>query len=67
MVQTFSWLFGSHRVVVNGIKSDWSTVASGVTQGTVLGPLLFSLHINDVTSDIESGIRLLADDCVCYR
>ena len=34
---------------------------------TVLGPLLFSLHINDIMSDIESEIRLFADDCVCYR
>ena len=40
---------------------------SGVPQGTVLGPLLFSLYINDISSDIESEIRLLADDCVCYR
>ena len=32
-----------------------------------LGPLLFSLHINDIMSDIESEIRLFADDCVCYR
>ena len=36
-------------------------------QGTVLGPLLFSLHINDITADTESEIRLFADDCVCYR
>ena len=35
-------------------------------EGTVLGPLLFSLHINDIMSDIESEIRLFADDCVCY-
>ena len=40
---------------------------SGVLQGTVLGPLLFSLHINDIMSDIESEIRLFADDCVYYR
>ena len=40
---------------------------SGVPQCTVLGPLLFSLYINDITSDIESEIRLFADDCVCYR
>ena len=40
---------------------------SGVPQGTVLGPLLFSIHINDITADIESEIRLFADDCVCYR
>ena len=29
--------------------------------------MLFSLHINDITADIESEIRLFADDCVCYR
>ena len=55
------------RVVVNGYKSDWSPVVSGVPKGIVLGPLLFSLHINDFTSDIESKIRLFTDDCVCYR
>ena len=55
------------RVVVNGVKSDWAPVVSGVPQGTVLGPLLFSLHINDITADIESEIRLFADDCVYYR
>ena len=55
------------RVVVNGIKSDWAPVVSGVPQGTVLGPLLFSLHINDITADTESKIRPFADDCVCYR
>ena len=36
-------------------------------QGTVLGPLLFSLYINDIMVGIESEIRLFADDCVCYR
>ena len=55
------------RVVVNGVKLDWAPVVSGVPQGTVLGPLLFSLLINDITADIESKIRLFADDCVCYR
>ena len=55
------------RVMVNGVKSDWAPVLSGVPQGTVLGPLLFSLYINDITEDIESELRLFADDCVCYR
>ena len=36
-------------------------------QGTAHGPLLFSPHINDIMSDIESEIRLFANDCVCYR
>ena len=40
---------------------------SGVPQGTVLGPLLFSLYVNDISTDIDSEIRLFADDCVCYR
>ena len=39
---------------------------SGVPQGTVLDPL-FSLYINDISTDIDSEIRLFADDCVCYR
>ena len=59
--------FRKQRVVVNGVNSDWAPVLSGVPQGTVLGPLLFSLYINDISSDTESEIRLFADDCVCYR
>ena len=55
------------RVMVNGVKSDWAPVLTGVPQGTVLGPLLFSLYINDITEDIDSELRLFADDCVCYR
>ena len=50
--------------MVNGVKSDWTPVLSGVPQGTVLRPLLFSLYINDITEDIDSELRLFADDCV---
>ena len=52
--------------VVNEVKSDCAPVLSGVPQGTVLCPLLFSLFINNISSDIEFEIRLFADDCVCY-
>ena len=63
----FFSLLRQRRVVVNGVKSDWAPVLSAVPQGTVHGPLLFSLYINDISSDIESEIRLFADDCVFYR
>ena len=59
--------FRQQRVVVNDVKSDWAPVVSGVSQGIVLGPLLFSLYINDIPVGIDSQIRLFADDCVCYR
>ena len=55
------------RVVLNGAKSSWQPVISGVPQGTVLGPLLFLLYINDIVNNISSEIRLFADDCVLYR
>ena len=70
--KTLKWInaflcYRHQRVVVNGVQSDWAPVVSGVPHGTVLGPLLFSLHINDITADIDSEIRLFADDSVCYR
>ena len=57
--------FWQQRVVVYGVKSDWAPVVSGVPQGTVLGPLLLSLYINDISVGIDSQIRLFADGCVC--
>ena len=42
-------------------------VKSGVPQGTVLGPLLFLVFINDLPHNIHSEVRLFADDCVIYR
>lgn len=69
---TLTWIssFLKHRtqrVVVSGEKSAWSSVISGVPQGTVLGPLLFLAYINDLPENIRSSIRLFADDCVIYR
>ena len=46
---------------------EWAPVLSGVLQGAILGSLLFSLHINDISTDTDSEIRLFADDCVCYH
>ena len=56
-----------HRVVVDGAHSDCLHVDSGVPVGTVLGPLLFLAHINDLPTTIQSQCRLFADDCLLYR
>ena len=50
------------RVVLNGTTSDWRNVTAGVPQGSVLGPLLFLVYINDLTDNISSHMRLFADD-----
>ncbi len=56
-------------VLLDGSKSQPATVRSGVPQGTVLGPLLFLLYINDKGDELKPGtsIRLFADDCLIYR
>ena len=69
---TLAWisdfLSGStQQVVVDGSYSEWFTVHSGVPQGTILGPRLFLLYINDLPDCINSRVRLFADDCLVYR
>ena len=62
------WLSGRfQKVVLDGQASDPVPVLSGVPQGSVLGPVLFLIFINDLPENIRSSVRLFADDCVLYR
>jgi len=53
-------------VIVNGSLYKHIPVSSGVPQGSVLGPLLFLIYINDLPMNVESKVRLLADDTALY-
>ena len=55
------------RVVVDGEVSNWKSALSGVPQGSVLGPLLFLIHINDLDNNITSNLLKLADDTKVLR
>ena len=57
----------SQHVVINNISSNSRKVSSGIPQGSVLGPILFLLYINDISQDIESHIKLFADDTKIFR
>ena len=50
------------RVILNGSRSEYSLIESGVPQGSVFGPLLFLIYINDLERNIKSNIIFFADD-----
>ena len=67
-----NWISGflmgrSQKVVVDGFCSPEISVDSGVPQGSVLGPILFLIFINDLPQQVKSHCRLFADDCLLYR
>ena len=57
----------SQQVVVNGQISQSADVLSGVLQGSVLGPMLFLMYINDIAEGVTSQMRMFADDSIVYR
>ena len=50
------------RVVLNGQHSSWADVKTGVSQGSIFGPLLFLIYINDLPNGLNSNAKLFADD-----
>lgn len=54
------------RVCIKGFCSSWRKVPAGVPQGSILGPVLFLIYINDIVQNIGANIRLFADDTSLY-
>ena len=63
-----SYLFNrKQRVVVEGQSSEWANINAGVPQGSVLGPLLFLIYINDLTNELISNPFIYADDTMLFE
>ena len=56
------WIESFSKTIVNGCRSNVQRVTSGVPQGSVLGPVLFLVYVNDMLNEIHNIIKLFADD-----
>ena len=50
------------RILPNGQTSDWETIQADVPQGLILGPLFSLIYINDLTNNLNSNVKLFADN-----
>jgi hypothetical protein len=69
---TLNWISSflhnrTQLVLLDNVKSSTASVDSGMPQGTVLGPLLFLLYINDLPENVKANTKLFADDCLLYK
>ena len=55
------------RVIINGVCSDLTAVTSGIPQGSVLGPTLFLIYVNDLPETVSSHLKMFAEDTKIYR
>ena len=55
------------RVVLNGQSSNWVDVKAGVSQVSIMGPLLFLIYINDLPEGLITNAKLFADDAPIHR
>ena len=58
--------FKKQRVVLNGQVSQWTSIEAGVGQGSILGPLLFLIYINDFFDYLSTKVKLFADDTFLF-
>ena len=57
----------SQRVMLGGVASEYAHVTSGVPQGSVLGPVLFIIYVNDIPDCVDCSVSMYADDTLVYQ